>query len=142
MPPESIFSAANMVAMAGWIALLVAPRMRLVTWHLAGLAIPASLAALYAVLLALHAPGAEGGFSSLAGVAALFRTEGVLLAGWVHYLAFDLFIGAWICRRGAAEGINPWLVRLCLPPTFLAGPVGLLMFLGLRAAIRSRENRI
>jgi hypothetical protein len=142
MPPESIFSAANMVAMAGWIALLVAPRMRLVTWHLAGLAIPASLAALYAVLLALHAPGAEGGFSSLAGVAALFRTEGVLLAGWVHYLAFDLFIGAWICRRGAAEGINPWLVRLCLPPTFLAGPVGLLMFLGLRAAIRSRESRI
>ena len=141
MPPESIFSAANMVAMAGWIALLVAPRMRLVTWHLAGLAIPASLAALYAVLLALHAPGAEGGFSSLAGVAALFRTEGVLLAGWVHYLAFDLFIGAWICRRGAAEGMNPWLVRLCLPPTFLAGPVGLLLFLGLRAAISRRKIR-
>ena len=142
MLPESIFSAANMVAMAGWIALLVAPRTRLATWHLAGLAIPASLAALYAVLLALHAPGAEGGFSSLAGVAALFRTDGVLLAGWVHYLAFDLFIGAWICRRGAAEGINPWFVRLCLPPTFLAGPVGLLVFLGLRAAIPSRASRI
>lgn len=141
MPPESIFSAANMVAMAGWIALLVAPRMRLVTWHLAGLAIPTLLAALYTVLLAWHAPGAEGGFSSLADVAALFRTEGVLLAGWVHYLAFDLFIGAWICRRGAAEGMNPWLVRLCLPPTFLAGPVGLLLFLGLRAAISRRESR-
>jgi len=141
MLPESIFSAANMVAMAGWIALLVAPRMRLVTWHLAGLAIPTLLAALYTVLLAWHAPGAEGGFSSLADVAALFRTEGVLLAGWVHYLAFDLFIGAWICRRGAAEGMNPWLVRLCLPPTFLAGPVGLLLFLGLRAAISRREIR-
>ena len=141
MLPESIFSAANMVAMAGWIALLVAPRMRLVTWHLAGLAIPTLLAALYTVLLAWHAPGAEGGFSSLADVAALFRTEGVLLAGWVHYLAFDLFIGAWICRRGATEGMNPWLVRLCLPPTFLAGPVGLLLFLGLRAAISRREIR-
>ena len=138
MQPESIFSAANMVAMGGWIALLVAPRTRLVTWHLAGLAIPAVLAALYAVLLAWHAPGAEGGFSSLAAVATLFRTEGVLLAGWVHYLAFDLFVGAWICRRGAAEEMNPWLVRLCLPPTFLAGPVGLLLFLGLRAAIAKR----
>ncbi|WP_237215190.1 ABA4-like family protein [Falsiroseomonas oryziterrae] len=134
MPLETVFSAANMLAMAGWLALLVAPRLRVVHWHLAGLAIPVLLAAVYAVLLAIHAPGAEGGFSSLAGVAALFRTEGVLLAGWVHYLAFDLFIGAWICRRGAAEGMNPWLVRLCLPPTFLAGPVGLLLFLGLRAA--------
>jgi hypothetical protein len=135
MPAETIFSAANMLAMAGWLTLLVAPRARLVHWHLAGLAIPVLLAVGYGVLLALHAPGAEGGFSSLAGVAALFRTEGVLLAGWLHYLAFDLFIGAWMCRRATAEGMNPWLVRLCLPPTFLAGPVGLLLFLGLRAVV-------
>jgi hypothetical protein len=139
MPAETIFSAANMFALAGWLALLLAPRARWANWQLAGLAIPALLAAVYVLLLAIHAPGAEGGFSSLAGVAALFRTEGVLLAGWVHYLAFDLFIGAWICRRGATEGINPWLVRLCLPPTFLAGPAGLLLFLGLRAATAKRE---
>jgi len=133
MPPEAIFSAANTLALGGWLALLAAPRARWSSWHL-GLGIPAALAVLYAVLLAVHAPGAEGGFGSLADVAALFATPGVLLAGWVHYLAFDLFLGAWMCRRGAAEGINPWLVRLCLPPTFLAGPVGLLLFLGLRAA--------
>jgi hypothetical protein len=140
MPAETIFSAANMLAMAGWLALLAAPRARLATWHIAGLAIPALLAALYAVLLALHAPGAEGGFGSLAAVSALFRTEGVLLAGWVHYLAFDLFLGAWMCRRGAAEGMNPWLVRLCLPPTFLAGPLGLLLFLGIRL-VAAKEIR-
>jgi hypothetical protein len=131
---EALFSTANLLAMAGWVALLAAPRRRAANWWLAGLAIPALLAALYVVLLAMHAPGAAGGFGSLADVAALFATPGVLLAGWVHYLAFDLFIGAWICRRGAAEGMNPWLVRLCLPPTFLAGPIGLLLFLGLRAA--------
>jgi hypothetical protein len=141
-PPEAIFSAANSLAMAGWLVLLAAPRWRPGNWWIAGIGIPGLLSALYAILLALHAPGAEGGFSSLAGVAALFRTEGVLLAGWVHYLAFDLFLGAWMCRRGAAEGMNPWLVRLCLPPTFLAGPVGLLLFLGLRAATpRLKEVR-
>ncbi|WP_270938725.1 ABA4-like family protein [Falsiroseomonas oryzae] len=140
MPAETIFSAANMLAMAGWLALLLAPRTPLVTWRIAGLAIPAALAALYVVLLAVHAPGAEGGFSSLADVAALFRTEGVLLAGWVHYLAFDLFLGAWMCRRGAAEGMNPWLVRLCLPPTFLAGPAGLLLFLALRLVAANRKE--
>ena len=138
MPLETIFSAAGTLAVAGWLALLLAPRARWANWWLAGLAIPALIAALYTVLLALHAPGAEGGFGSLADVTALFRTPGVLLAGWVHYLAFDLFVGAWICRRGAAEGMNPWLVRLCLPPTFLAGPVGLLLFLGLRAALVRR----
>ena len=138
MPPETLFSLANALALPGWVALLLAPAWRPANWWLAGMALPALLAALYVGLLVLHAPGAEGGFSSLAGVAALFRTEGVLLAGWVHYLAFDLFIGAWICRRAAAEGISPWIARLCLPPTFLAGPAGLLLFLGLRAVLRRR----
>ena len=133
---ETLFSAANMLAMAGWLALLAAPQARVCNWWIAGIGIPAILSATYAVLLAIHAPGAAGGFSSLAGVRALFATPGVLLAGWVHYLAFDLFIGAWICRRGAAQGVNPWLVRLCLPPTFLAGPVGLLLFLGILAVRR------
>lgn len=140
MSLEALFSAANTLAMAGWLALMVAPRARLANWHVAGLALPALLSAAYAILLAVHAPGAEGGFSSLAAVASLFRTDGVLLAGWLHYLAFDLFVGAWICRRGTAEGINPWLLRLCLPPTFLAGPVGLLIFLGLRFPV-ARKTR-
>jgi hypothetical protein len=133
---ETLFSAANLLALSGWVALLAAPRWRPAIWWYAGLGVPAALALAYAALLAIHAPGASGGFSSLAEVAALFATPGVLLAGWVHYLAFDLFLGAWMCRRGAAEGMNPWLVRLCLPPTFLAGPVGLLLFLGARAASR------
>ncbi|WP_439597548.1 abscisic acid-deficient protein Aba4 family protein [Falsiroseomonas sp.] len=136
MPLETLFSAAGSLAMAGWLALLLAPGRRWANWQLAGLAIPALLAALYVLLLAWHWGGAEGGFGSLAQVAALFRNPGLLLAGWVHYLAFDLFLGAWMCRRGTAEGMNPWAIRLCLPPTFLAGPAGLLLFLGLRLVRR------
>ncbi|MGG5888824.1 ABA4-like family protein [Falsiroseomonas sp. HC035] len=139
MPIESLFSAAGALAMAGWLALLVAPRQRWANWWIGGLAVPAALSVLYVVLLAIHAPGASGGFGSLAEVAELFATPGLLLAGWVHYLAFDLFIGAWICRRGAAEGLNPWLVRLCLPPTFLAGPAGLLLFLAVRTVTGARR---
>lgn len=112
--------------------MLVAPRTRLVTWWICGLCIPGLLALLYALFMLLYAPHAEGGFSSLADVALLFRHDGVLLAGWVHYLAFDMFIGAWMCRMAAAEGMNVWAVRICLPPTFLVGPVGLLLFLILR----------
>jgi hypothetical protein len=133
---ETLFATANLLAISGWLALLAAPRWRPANWWVAGLGAPALLAVGYAALLAIHAPGAAGGFGSLASVAALFETPGVLLAGWVHDLAFDLFLGAWMCRRGAADGLNPWLVRLCLPPTFLAGPIGLLLFLALRAATR------
>ena len=140
MEPATVFSAVNNLAMAGWLAMLVAPRTRLVTWWICGLGIPGLLAALYALLMLLYAPHAEGGFSSLAQVALLFRHDGVLLAGWVHYLAFDMFIGAWMCRNAAAENMNPWAVRLCLPPTFLVGPVGLLLFFILRFFLLRRVS--
>jgi len=138
MPPETVFSAANALAMAGWLALLAAPRRAWANRHL-GFGIPAALAALYVLLMALHAPGAEGGFSTLAGVRALFARDGLLLAGWVHYLAFDLFLGAWMCRRAAAEGMPLWRLYPALPATFLAGPAGLLLFLGLRALPARRD---
>jgi hypothetical protein len=136
MSVESLFSAANSIALAGWMLLVLFPRRRWAHWEVAGLLIPAALALLYLALLAMHAPGAEGGFSTLAGVRALFARDGLLLAGWVHYLAFDLFIGAWMCRRATAEGLAWWQLYPALPLTFLAGPAGLLAFLALRAVPR------
>lgn len=132
MTPDALFALANPLAMAGWVALLAFPRQRLVSWWLAGVAIPLLLAAGYVVALAIGLPGAQGGFGSLAGVAALFASPWVLLAGWLHYLAFDLFIGAWMTRRAMAEGMPRWTLFVTLPPTFLAGPLGLLLFFGLR----------
>ncbi len=130
---ESLFTATNTLALAGWILLALFPRRRWAHWHVSGVAIPVALAIAYAALLAWHAPGAEGGFSTLAGVRALFATDGVLLAGWLHYLAFDLFLGAWMCRRATAEALPLWRLYPALPLTFLAGPAGLLLFLALRA---------
>ncbi len=132
MQPETLFSAANTLALVGWLSLLALPFRRAATWWLAGLAIPGLLAALYVVLLAVHAPGAEGGFSSLAGVAALFRSEGVLLAGWVHYLAFDLLVGTWIRGEARRLDVPHAAVVPCLLLTFLFGPIGWLAFMGLR----------
>lgn len=138
---EFLFSAANSLAMAGWVALLAFPRRRLANWWISGLVIPGLLSAFYVALLVIHVPGAEGGFSSLAGVAALFATPGVLLAGWVHYLAFDLFLGAWMARRATAEGLPLWALLPALPVTFLVGPAGLLLFLALRGlATRGRPH--
>ena len=125
---DAAFTIANSGAVLGWGALLLFPRRYWVHWWLAGLALPIALAGLYLGLMAIHAPGASGGFGSLDEVASLFSNRGLLLAGWAHYLAFDLFIGAWMCRRATAEGRPLWRLYPALPLTFLAGPIGLLVF--------------
>jgi ABA DEFICIENT 4-like len=80
--------------------------------------------------------GSAGNFQTLAGVGALFDNRWLLLAGWVHYLAFDLFIGAWQVRDARVYGISHLLVIPCLILTFLFGPVGLLLYFLIRAAYR------
>jgi hypothetical protein len=132
MTLEGVFSACNLLAMAGWILLVLAPRRR-VAMTIAGTVLPLTLAAIYLTVFVLNVGGASGGFSSLAGVAQLFENRWLLLAGWVHYLAFDLFIGAWETRDAMARGVSRLLLVPCLFMTFMLGPIGLLCYHVVRA---------
>ncbi len=96
-------------------------------------AVPVVLAAIYSAIVALRFFGAQGGFSSLADVALLFSNPWMLLAGWIHYLAFDLLIGTWEARDVRDRGIPHLLVLPCLTGTFLFGPAGWLLYLGVRS---------
>ena len=127
MTIEGVFSACNLLAMAGWILLLAAPRQRM-AMRIAGTGIPLTLASAYLAVFALHARGSSGGFSSLAAVAELFSNRWLLLAGWIHYLAFDLFIGAWETRDAMARRVPRLLLAPCLVMTFMLGPIGLLCY--------------
>ena len=82
-----------------------------------------------------------GGFGSLAAVRELFGEPGLLAAGWLHYLAFDLFVGAWIAERAARLGLPHLVVLPLLVLTFLFGPAGLLAFSLVRAAALRRNAR-
>lgn len=126
---ELFFSAAGMLAMIGWLALLASPFIPDWSDKIAGLAIPAILSFGYVTLSVFFSSEGDGGFNSLADVAKLFSHQGALLAGWVHFLAFDLLIGAWICRTARLEKLSFWLVLPCLPLTFLFGPAGFLAFI-------------
>jgi hypothetical protein len=121
---------ANCFALSGWCILAVAV-VRRHDWlrdHLAGFWWPVILCLQYAAIVILFFSQSEGGFDSLANVRQLFASDWALLAGWIHYLAFDLFIGSWIARETEARGMSRWWLVLFLPPTFLLGPVGLLLF--------------
>ncbi len=133
MDLEQIFSAATYFTAAGWLVMILMPRNPAVKLFV-GIAIPLLLCVSYLVLIARSLPGAEGGFGSLAEVATLMQTREVFLASWIHYLAFDLFIGAWELRDSQRHGI-PHLVMLpCLVMTFLLGPIGLLFYFAIRTA--------
>ncbi len=130
---EAAFSTAGILAMCGWIILLASPFIPTWSNRIAGFIIPLLLSVGYVALFAFSRENDGGGFGSLAEVMKLFSYPNAALAGWVHFLAFDLFIGAWQCRTARAVGVRFWFVIPCLALTFLFGPLGLLVFLALRA---------
>jgi hypothetical protein len=137
MTADQTFSILNLVTMVAWLALVFLPSARWAT-TVVPVVMPVLLAVVYIVLLAVALPRSEGGFSSLAGVSALFTNPWALLAGWVHYLAFDLFIGGWEVRDAQRRGVPHLLVVPALFLTFLFGPAGLLFYLSIRSFTRDR----
>lgn len=133
MSLETVFSLASFIAMFGWILLVAIPadgRAKLLT----GAIIPLMLSTIYLVFIFLHIADAPGGFGSLAEVRTLFGKDELLLAGWVHYLAFDLFIGAWESRDAQRIGIPRLVMLPCYVMTFMLGPIGLLFYFAIRTA--------
>lgn len=145
LPPDTIFSAAGALALLCWLALalsLVIAPVRVWTWRTTSLFVPATLAVAYVLLIHRgfgESPG--GGFGSVTEVRRLFASDAALVAGWLHYLAIDLFVGTWIVRTGIEERIHPLFLLSCLPFTFLAGPAGLVIFPCIRLVALPRSPR-
>ena len=143
--PHQAFSLAGLLAMLGWLGLIAAlfvPALRRHALAAAGALVPALLAIAYILLLVDGISAAEGGgFGSIREVRALFANDAALAAGWLHYLAFDLFVGAWIAREGLEKGVPRLLLVPCFALTFLFGPGGLLLFLILRFVFTPKEIR-
>ncbi|MBT5135609.1 MAG: DUF4281 domain-containing protein [Halieaceae bacterium] len=142
MSLETVFSLCSGVALLGWIGLVVAPRRVLARDIMPSVLVPLLLGSIYASLIfafSSQAPS-EGGFGTLASVKTLFSVDGLLLAGWIHYLAFDLFVGGWIVRDSQDHEISHVLVVVCLFFTLMTGPFGLLIYLGLRQTKRFRVS--
>ncbi len=128
MEANSIFNFGNSFILVGWLLLLFLPH-----WKYTQSAILNGIIVLFSLLysyLILKDIGSfnPNSFSTLANVKALFTQDNAVAAGWLHYLAFDLFVGAYIVRNGKKWGISRLLYTLCLPFTFMFGPIGYLLF--------------
>ncbi|MGH0030671.1 MAG: ABA4-like family protein [Myxococcota bacterium] len=141
MGPEQVFLVCNNGVLPAWLLLAVAPGWRFTQRLVHALWIPALLALVYVWAFATGTTPEDGDFFTLAGVMALFTSPHAMLAGWVHYLAFDLFVGAWEVRDARRHGIHHAFVVPCLFFTLMLGPVGLLLYLGVRFAL-TRETSL
>lgn len=129
---ELIFSIANSTALICWIVLFALYQKRWVYLALFSFVFTA-MSVVYLIFILKGMGGdSPGGFDSLANVKLLFSIDEAVLAGWIHYLVFDLFVGMWICHDGEKRGINRWILLPCLVLTFMLGPIGLLLYFLIR----------
>ena len=132
-----VFSGANLVALIAWALLILAPRWPALLSGILYLVI-GGLCALYASLLISvltgFIPAGDGGadFTTIEGVRSIFGSDIGVVIGWTHYLAFDLFVGVWIARDADAKFFARWIQAPILLATFIAGPLGLLIWLIVR----------
>lgn len=128
LDPRTIFSLVNGVALFAWVGLVFIPNQKLIQIYRVYL-IGLFFGIAYTILIAVGMSSAEGSFSSLDGVRSLFMNDYALLAGWIHYLAFDLFLGVWETNDAKECGIPKYLLFPCLFFTFYFGPFGYLLYL-------------
>jgi hypothetical protein len=128
MTPDQIFSLANPLAALAWLLLIALPRRSWVTGTLTRLVVPGLFAVAYTGIAAVSLSSSDGSFSTLETVGRLFEHRWLLLAGWLHYLAFDLLIGTWEVLDSQQRGMPHLLVVPCLLLTFLLGPAGWLLY--------------
>jgi len=136
MTASQIFQIVNPIAMIGWLLLIFFPRWKH-TKTITSLFLSSLLfAGVYVISLSISYGKTGGNFSSLEGVRLLFTNDFALLAGWVHYLAFDLFVGTWEVEDAMANGISRFVIIPCLFLTFMFGPTGLLSYIILKFFLR------
>ncbi|MBK8052070.1 MAG: DUF4281 domain-containing protein [Saprospiraceae bacterium] len=128
MNASSIFSFGNSFVLIGWILLVFLP-----DWKYTHVLILNGVVVFFAILysyLIVRDIGSfdPNSFNTLANVKALFQNGDAVAAGWLHYLAFDLFVGAYIVRESKKLGISRWIYTLILPFAFMFGPVGYLLY--------------
>ena len=132
---SQIFAIANTAVLAPWAALILLPRgpkLHALVFYL-GIGL---LALAYSVLLiglVINGGGIDvGAMGSLEGVMRLMASPAGVTVGWIHYLAFDLFVGQWISKDADHKQVSRLVQAPVLLLTLLAGPFGLFVWMVIR----------
>lgn len=134
MTASGVFEFCNAFALISWILMIFAPKWKWTPRIVLGIvAIILSLFYAFYILQSLSFEDFQS-FSSLEGLMTLFGAPEAVLAGWIHYLAFDMIVGYFILTDAQKNKINHYLVIPCLLFSFMMGPVGFLIYTLIRLA--------
>ena len=134
---ETMYTLLNFSVLPFWLLLILVPLTKPTDTLVHSVLMPLVLGVTYAWFLATAlwgpTPMPDGaGFGSLEALRKVFSMDTALIAGWAHYLVFDLFIGAWQARDAQRIGLNHFLLVPCLVVTLVVGPIGLLLYVMVR----------
>lgn len=135
MSLEIIFEFVTYAVLLPWSLLVFLPRWRVTYYVVYSIALPVLFSLLYVWFFLAGSqetvPTVEG-VAMMESVMSNFSTPQVFLAGWIHFLLFDLLVGAWITKDAAGSGVHHIAVVPCLALTLFAGPAGLLLYIIIR----------
>jgi hypothetical protein len=138
MELETLFLLSNLLVMPFWLLMILLPGWR---WTRRIMQSPLVIAPPALVYVALILPNLGDILPavlnpSLDGLIAFLSVPQAAFAGWMHYLAFDLFVGRWAYLDSRERAISAWLMVPVLFFTLMLGPIGFLLYLALRAGYR------
>ncbi len=144
---ETLFKLSSLAVLPFWALMIFLPRWSATKRLMSSPLVCAAPAALYAALVIPRFAEVWRAVSSpeLLGVAALLGSPVGATVGWLHFLAFDLFVGRWIYLDGRERGVHAWVMAPVLFLTLMLGPCGFLLYLIVRHAgshLQARENVI
>jgi hypothetical protein len=130
--PAHFFQLVNLIAIAAWVIMIGFPARKNTSKGIINGVILVLCLFYFSLIINWITKGAVGGFDSLASVMLLFKDQKAMLAGWIHYLAFDLFVGLWITQNAQLMGVKRWVLIVIQLFTFMFGPIGLGLYMIIR----------
>lgn len=128
---NQILHAVNLGSLPAWISLVLLPRWRHTKTITTAIAVAYSF--LYVVLAyvlfskAMFAMDLNA-FSTTAGLTQMFTDATSVLAGWAHFIVFDLWTARFFVLDSARSNIPHLAVVPCILGCMFFGPLGLLTY--------------
>lgn len=131
---DTVFSASFLLVLPFWLLMIVLPTWRLTERVMRSPWVAAPAGMLYAVLVLPRLPEVLGAVANpdLGSVSALLGSPAGATVGWVHFLAFDLFVARWAYLESRERGVNPFFMAPVLFLVLMLGPIGFLAYLAVR----------
>lgn len=139
----TLFQLANLYIMPFWLLMIFLPHWSWTRRIIGSLWFIAPLALVYLVLIVPQLGGGLVGDllnPTLDGLAKLLGSPAGVAVGWVHFLAFDLFVGRWEYLDSRDKKISAWLASPCIFLTLMFGPIGFLVYLLVSTVLGSRTQ--